>query len=409
LVVTQHLRLEIESMLGARAQYDADQNFGLDLARCLAILGVVIGHYTFAFQSLAGVKTPIMVIMGALFGVELFFILSGFLIGRLLFRIIEVDATPRGWLVFMVRRWLRTLPLYFVWLLILPMVLPPPERLAAHLLRYFTLTQNLAWSMPADHWYNESWSLAIEEWFYLLFSAAMVGSAAIFRSTKLVWPIILVFLLVPPVLRMLQPAHGDMDPDIFFNDRIYHVVLYRLDVIAYGVALARLHYRGSRLFDYPWLAGGCGVFIIAAFWEQDAYGLWFSVDRMIYLHVQLFAATIGCCLLLIGLLRMPRWPRPASSLVRIGARTSYGMYIMNLTIIASVVWHAAQHGLGLKFDVPVSIALLLVLPYLSYRFFESPVLRLRPLQSHPPALTSRPTSSGDVQQSMPAMPARSEA
>jgi len=385
----------------------AEHNFGLDVARFLAIAGVVVGHYSFVFQSMAGRNTPITVIMSGMFGVELFFALSGFLIGRLLFRIIEDDATPTGWLIFMVRRWLRTLPLYFVWLVVLTWALPPPEHLGAHFLQYMTMTQNLAWPMPADHWYNESWSLAIEEWFYILFSVVLIGAAAIMRGTNLVWPVIGVFAVVPAALRLLIPPHGDGNADIFFNDHIYHVVLYRLDAIAYGVGLARLYHQRSALFRYPWIAGAAGIVLIAAFWRQDAYGMWLPVDRMAYLHVQLVVADVGCCLLLVALLRLPNFPTPLSWFIRTGARTSYGAYIMNLTIVASVVWHASFHGLGLAFDIPVSIALVLLLPYLSYRLFESPLLRLRPVQRHPPAPTSAsPARIGETEHAGP-LPARS--
>ncbi len=366
---------------------DIEHNFGLDLARFLAIAMVVVDHYAVVFLSMAGVATPIVVVMGGFFGVELFFVLSGFLIGRLLFRIVETDPTAHGWLVFMARRWLRTLPLYLGWLLVLAVVLPTPEHVGAHLLRYATLTQNLAWSMPADKWFNESWSLAVEEWFYILFSVTLIGTAAITRGTRMVWPVILAFLVIPPVLRMLRPAHGAADPDIFFNEHVYHIVLYRLDAIAYGVALAKLHRQGSGVFRHPWLMLGAGVALTAAFWEQDSYGVWLPLSRMVYLHLQLIAVAVGLCLLLAASLRLPAFPAPLAWVVKTGARISYGAYMMNLGILSFVVWRAGQLGLGLAFQVPVCVALILVLPYLSQRFFETPFMRLRPRQTRPPAPT----------------------
>jgi peptidoglycan/LPS O-acetylase OafA/YrhL len=365
---------------------EVDHNFGLDLARFLAIAMVVVDHYAFVFLSMAGVATPLVVVMGGFFGVELFFVLSGFLIGRLLFRIVETDPTPRGWLVFMARRWLRTLPLYLGWLVVLAVVLPTPDHVGAHLLRYAILTQNLAWSMPADQWFNESWSLALEEWFYILFSVALIGTAAVTRGTRMVWPVIVAFLAIPPVLRVLRPAHGDADTDAFFNEHVYHIVLYRLDVIAYGVALAKLHRQGSKIFQYPWAMFSAGFVLIAAFWQQDSYGMWLPVSRMVYLHLQLIAVAVGFCLLLAAVLRLPAWPDPLGWVVRTGARVSYGIYIMNLGIIYFVVWRAGQLGWGLAFQVPVSVLLVLLLPYLSQRFYEAPFMRLRPSQARPPAL-----------------------
>jgi peptidoglycan/LPS O-acetylase OafA/YrhL len=372
--------MSITPVLVPPPAHSIDRNFGLDLARFMAIASVVAVHCFSVFLGMAHRPTPMAIVVGGMFGVELFFVLSGFLIGRLLFDIVDTDPTPRGWAIFMVRRWLRTLPLYFVWLVLVAVVLPGPT----HLLRYMTLTQNLAWPMPADHWFNESWSLAIEEWFYILFSVALIGTAAATRGSKLVWPVILAFILIPPVLRLLGPAPGEADPDLFFNEHIYHVVLYRLDAIAYGVALARLYHGGSRLFAHPWWAGGAGLVLVGAFGLQNSYGVWLPVSRTAFRNLQLVGVGVGFCLLLIALLRMPALPGPLGWVVRTCARISYGMYLMNITIIFLVVWYAG--GYGLRFDVSVCLALILLLPYLSQRFFEAPLMRLRPRQMRPPVL-----------------------
>src|SRR3954466_6208023 len=83
--------------------------FGLDVLRALAIATVVYGHCGDMVASVGHVFFPPL-----LDGVELFFVLSGFLIGGLLIEIAEYQPTPLAWLMFMVRRWMRTLPAYFV-------------------------------------------------------------------------------------------------------------------------------------------------------------------------------------------------------------------------------------------------------------------------------------------------------
>jgi peptidoglycan/LPS O-acetylase OafA/YrhL len=357
-------------------------SFGLDLARFLAVSLVLITHCSVMFLSIHHQAPPVFVLMSAFFGVELFFVLSGFLIGRLLFRVAETDPSPRGWLVFMARRWLRTLPLYFVWLGVLASVLPTPPDFGWHLLRYATMTQNLAWPMPVDHWFNETWSLAVEEWFYLLFSAALLGAVAWLRGTRAIWPVILLFLAVPPILRAMRPAGVD------FEEQIYHVALFRLDAIAYGVALARLHRGGSRLFAHPKLALAAGVALVGFCWIWDATPFRLPVPVPVFLQLQLLAVSIGLCLCLVGLLRLRPPVRPLAWVVTTGARMSYGVYLMHLTIIGKVAWMAAERGLGLRYVAPVSLALIVLLPYLSYRFFEAPLLSLRPRSPRPAALVA---------------------
>ena len=150
--------------------------FGLDLVRAIAILLVLqvhIGFYGLRFYGLT--LPPLMGLLGDL-GVELFFVLSGFLIGALLLEISERSPTLQGWLRFMLRRWMRTVPLYVLWtlsLLILYSHRPFP------LLAYLTFTQNFAWPMPQNSPFPVSWSLTVEEWFYLLFSATLIVSASV--------------------------------------------------------------------------------------------------------------------------------------------------------------------------------------------------------------------------------------
>src|ERR1700683_4648133 len=76
------------------------RNFGLDVMRATAILLVVFAHY-FASTPLQG---------GGLLGVEIFFVLSGFLIGDILIRSLQHDgATPATLKTFWMKRWFRTL------------------------------------------------------------------------------------------------------------------------------------------------------------------------------------------------------------------------------------------------------------------------------------------------------------
>ncbi len=344
------------------------------MARFLAITLVAGAHASGVFLWLAGRDSPWFVGYSAYYGVELFFTLSGFLIGRLLFAVAATDATPHGWLVFMARRWLRTLPLYLAWMLLIPVIWTAPDHYAAHLLRYATLTQNLAWPMPPDHWFPESWSLTVEEWFYLLFSATLLGAVAATRSGKVIWPVIGAFILVPTVVRSFIPSGGN------FIDNIYHIALLRLDAIAYGVALAKLEHQDSRLFRHPLLAGGAGLVLLALILAQDVHGLGLPTTGVGLAHMQLVAGSLALCLLLAGLLRLPEPAHPLAWSISFVARISYGIYIMNVTILTKVIDTANHHGWGFRFMIPMSLALILLLPALSWHFFEAPLLRLRPRQ-----------------------------
>ncbi len=359
------------------------RTLGLDLVRVLAALGVVVCHLAAIFPPMYGLAPPVPVMLAGYFGVELFFALSGFLIGRLLFEIAETDPSPRGWFIFMVRRWMRTLPLYYVWLGVLLVAIPPRAHLLAHLVGYATMTQNLAWPMPADGWFNETWSLTIEEWFYLLFSATLIGAVAIARSQRAIWFVIGAFLAMPLLARVLSPVPADFERDM------YHIAVLRLDAIAYGVALARLSMRGSRLFRHPLPAGLLGAALLACFWVQNCTGVWFGLRRMVYFNIQFVGISLGCCLLLAGLQAVRGRGGVLERAIAAGSRISYGLYIMHLAIINQVLVFAAAHGYGRWFATIVTLPLIFALPYLSYRFFEGPILAWRPRQSRFPAPARR--------------------
>ena len=213
------------------------RNLGLDVVRATAILSVLIGHYAPPYLSMLGVHDPARFSGPAAYlGVELFFVLSGFLIGRILFGIAHTRPTPGALLVFLTRRWMRTLPLYLAWIALLWAFLPYDHQSLGEVLRYVTLTQNLDRPMPINNWFAVSWSLTVEEWFYLLFGSSVILCAAWLPRRLAIWLPIVLFIAAPTFIRcILSPA------DLLFEGR-EKVALLRLDAIAYGAAL-----QGNRL------------------------------------------------------------------------------------------------------------------------------------------------------------------
>ena len=97
---------------------DKTRIYGLDLMRAIAIAMVVFSHALYIFQGYNNAIISGIQVIGVQ-GVEVFFVLSGFLIGGILLRLTKTTLFSRKELFhFWVRRWFRTLPLYFLMLLI---------------------------------------------------------------------------------------------------------------------------------------------------------------------------------------------------------------------------------------------------------------------------------------------------
>ncbi len=125
--------------------------------RATAILFVVFSHVLWIFPEASGVFVDLLRLMGVM-GVEIFFVLSGFLIGRILFRIFTKETfKPKDLNYFLIRRWFRTLPNYYLALLInIGIVYYFGREQADSLWRYFFFLQNAVDGM--DIFFTESWS-----------------------------------------------------------------------------------------------------------------------------------------------------------------------------------------------------------------------------------------------------------
>lgn len=197
--------------------------FGLDLLLALAISLVLASH-------LVGGLEPLGIL-----GVELFFVLSGFLVGGIFLRLrvgqptFTLATLTRFWK----RRWYRTLPNYFLFLLLFTIISLVTGRFPgwAKLMLYPLFLQNWLW--PSDSFFLLSWSLAVEEWFYLLIPLTVILVASIVKSRTTSFAIgCIVMGLLSCSIRVLFFA----DPP--WDGVARKVSLGRMDALAWGCLVA---------------------------------------------------------------------------------------------------------------------------------------------------------------------------
>lgn len=156
--------------------------FGLDVMRFVAIFMVLIGHS----KMLLPVQYKPVFDGILLDGVAIFFVLSGFLIGKILIKQLETsEANLSGLVYFWKRRWMRTLPAYLFVLLFLMIytIIFVPSNFPTDWWKYFLFSQNLI--NERNEFFAESWSLSIEEWFYLTIPLLIFAALYFFkRSVK---------------------------------------------------------------------------------------------------------------------------------------------------------------------------------------------------------------------------------
>lgn len=352
--------------------HGSERRFGLDLLRAVAILLVMLSHYANNLSAWFRLPPPYRLFFAGDLGVELFFALSGFLIGRILLQIAERGPTPHDLGVFLVRRWMRTLPLYFLWLGVLFLCFPPSAHVADHAWRFATLTQNLLQPMPSDYFFAVSWSLTVEEWFYLLFSIAFLGTTCLLRRVGVALLLCLaVFMLGPLALRVallgFDPISLDRSKEVFF----------RIDEIAYGVATAWLFAQRSIIFRYPLLPLLAGLALIASVWSGHP-----PLPGWLWPSLTYNLTVIGCALCLPAALRLRSAAAWFAAPVRRLSAQSYALYLMHVTVMFDLVQNQLW-GPGHLAPLPsaaIAIAGPFLLSALSFRWFEAPILRLRPTE-----------------------------
>jgi len=347
--------------------------FGLDFARATAIGLVVLAH---AHQGSREI---------GIYGVELFFALSGFLIGGILYRCVPEQGrwSFAGVANFWQRRWWRTLPAYYLFLVVAVVFHASrgeaPEGGWSAVFSYLVFAPNLM--SPNEVFYDVSWSLCVEEAFYLLFPLVVFLFHRVFESRRaaFAWTL-LVFALVPPVLREL--AFLDWPAD---QTRV--MTLPRLDAIGFGVAAAVAHqvFSFSSRHRSGLAMAGAAILLVTFLAHVESRPLRGEAG---FFRFALVAAPLGfslCMPLLAGWNGLPRGFEKLSPLVTSISLWSYSIYLSHHMILLAVVsWFGeSREGMGMKLlSKVVGLLLVLIVSRFVYRHFESRFTRRRPVEAH---------------------------
>jgi peptidoglycan/LPS O-acetylase OafA/YrhL len=219
------------------------RSHGLDTLRSVAILAVIFFH----LSSYHGETVPDALVPVARLGwmgVDLFFVLSGFLIGSQLLRP-HGDGEPISVWGFYRNRGFRILPAYLV-VLALYFMVPgwTEDSTLSPLWQYLTFTFNLFVDYGNHQAFSQVWSLCVEEHFYLLLPLIvllMVRRPSARKTTAVITGLVLFGIVVRGffLFHTLRPMaqRGDAFGAMYI-ERIYYPTYSRLDGLLAGVSLA---------------------------------------------------------------------------------------------------------------------------------------------------------------------------
>ncbi len=341
---------------------------GLDFLRAVAVLLVLLDH------SGLGKLGPISMFNGGI-GVEIFFVLSGFLITWLLLEEWDKSGTI-GLIGFYRRRAARLLPAFYGYVLIGLLYLtlrglPIPWAAIGYGMFYvLNYYQGLTGAEP--HFLSHCWSLAVEEQFYVLwpFALLMLCTRRFRVDHVLILSILAIWILRPTLLFVFDVSDA----------YLYRALETRADHLAVGCLLAVLMRQQvwRTRFENVWKRKGIRFCIMLAL------PLLLVVSATLQSSVA-YKYSIGYALepLLIGMLipfiilssQAPGLIRRVvlAPIVLIVGEISYGMYLIHQLVLYPVRTGVERLTGSFGLATLISVLVVTALAYLSFRYFESPL------------------------------------
>ena len=355
-----------------------NRNHGLDVLRATAILLVLASHALFFVIQIFPESKTIKLIsyFCGFWGVELFFVLSGFLIGKIIKNLIAIEQ--QNWLIsFWIRRWFRTIPCYLLflslnvlWYFYLNRSLPESWPV------YLIFAQNLAWEHPS--FFPEAWSLSVEEYFYLLFPITIwfLTKAKLQPATAYLTAGTLL-LLFSSTLRFVYATHET----VTWDSGIRKIVFFRLDSLMYGIYLSYfIDYIRDFKIKKDFLLIGLSALVasLTAYFTLDH-------DHSFFLKTLEFSITsFGFMLVIPYMVDLKITERTSlGSFFKKTALWSYSMYLSNFLIYNLIQtllfskYFASHVGYGALLCIPLMIGATYLTSAFVYGVYEFPIMNLR--------------------------------
>lgn len=354
--------------------------YGLDHLRALAILLVFAFHY-YILSSGQPEWLPKTASFGWT-GVDLFFVLSGFLISNQLFAQIKIGQNI-SFKEFFLKRFFRIIPAFSV-TLALYFCIPffrEKESLPA-LWKFISFSQNFGLNLKDFGTFSHAWSLCVEEHFYLFLPLILI----LLQSRKLLknsyWLLIVLFLLgfairIYSFNQLYVAKTEDENAWMYWYKYIYYPTYNRLDGLLVGVSIAVMYQFSPKLWNRISKYGN--LFIVLSFIVLTlAYFL--CEDQMTFnasvFGFPLIAIAYGC--MIVGAISptsfLFKWNSKASTFI---ATLSYAIYLTHKGVIHSTHQLLKNCTLDPNLMLVICIATCMAFAYLLHLIVEKPLMKLR--------------------------------
>lgn len=361
--------------------------FGLDLIRVVAVLLVLGSHSLWIYPHHQNLLTKAMDFAGFI-GAEIFFVLSGFLIGTSLLRIyLKPEYKPGAAIKFIRRRSLRILPNYLLLLVVNLIIAALLGYSVVHPLRYFAFFQNFA--TPMLPFFPESWTMPVKELAYIILPVLLLGLAQFLKTARYkLFLLAAISLIIFSVCAKIFFHFRNPGIDVIeWNIALRSVVIYRMDAVLIGVVCSYIYLRQPELwkkcrFSAAVVASLLMVGIVSAIALLNVDIGEFPVFWNIFLLPSISVSLALFLPLLSG------WKRAAPHLeipIYFIGGISYALYLVHYSLVLFLLKYYINTTnltlVELHLCTMIYLTLSFALAYLIHTFYEKPLLRLNAMKT----------------------------
>ena len=323
--------------------------YSLDLFRGFCGYGVAITHLNaFAFNNVY------MEYMSFIF-VEFFFVLSGFVLYPQLLKVLH---NKKNLIIFYKRRWMRTLPLYLIVLLLISIL--TGHLFSLDFLKYFFLIQKTFSGFLNNDYYPISWSLSIEEFFYLIFPLMLITSNKDNFITRAIY-VFVGIIIIKFFLSYMVDAN-------FFRTG----TLLRFDAILVGFIIA--HFKEYLLSKKKLILIIFALLSLIYLFNSSYFINGKDLPILKFSFILLMQATSIGIMLSFILMEPLIINNNFKKFILLISKQTYSIYLFHMILI----YILKEMNYSVITASSIYIISLFFISTLVYKFFEKPIMKLRP-------------------------------
>ena len=355
-------------------ELDDKRVFGLDFLRALAIIFVMYGHVGIMLNN---TRLDWFACLPIPHGVDIFFIMSGLLIGKSLISYLdkhENHLDRHKILKFYDRTALRILPNYY-FMMFVNYILVSYQIIGGGfnevpIWRYVTFTHNLF--TPFWHFYLESWSLSVQWWFYIFFPLLLVLLCRFSKPKRFIPWLCLFFIIFSMIYRSC--VANEADSRFMWDIWIRKTAASRIDNIYFGVlAVWVMHYFPKQWERYalPSLVIGLVVYAVTCIIPKEIGSMYYNV-------VYLTLTSLAIALWLPFFTKIKSYKTAIGGFISRISILSYAMFLANLCVLLVMLnnfsdFVHSHYVIAYLIYWPIVVAV----SYVLHIFIEKPFMKLR--------------------------------